>query len=433
MARSLLYVADMHGPSRLLPVALHLAQRSGVGLLLGSLAAVALASCSAPPDALGRRASVVPADVAPETEDRCAPGVAKKYEEDPNAMCAEKTETPEEIAGTLATSSLDDDTIAFKGWSGPGLGVRGPAPGSVASCAGRTGPGITTCGPDGKDSCCRYADVPEGVGSGGVLRPRYALDVYEVTVARFESFVNAFNGDLRGAAASGKIPGWNQAWNGQLPASRAELGQMVGPDCKSRSDVRNYGALTWPSADTTAAVNALVPDNNARAADIRADATPDRLRAKPMNCVTYYLASAFCQWDGGALPTDRDWARAARGGAEARVYPWGDGRTADRLVTKLDKQNDSSLTWPADFPYFGNGHNAYHIAPPGRKPAGVGKWGHHDMAGNLLEWVRDIDANGNGIVRGGSWEGHADRNDQKFVNYPLLRSYGSAGMRCVRP
>ncbi len=35
------------------------------------------------------------------------------------------------------------------------------------------------------------------------------------------------------------------------------------------------------------------------------------------------------------------------------------------------------------------------------------------------------------VVRGGSWEGHKDKNTIKYTNYPLDRSYGSLGFRCA--
>jgi hypothetical protein len=84
-----------------------------------TLLAVVHASCAAPPTTtIGGLTE--PAAVEIETEDRCAPGTAKKFEDDPNAMCATKTETPEEIADTLTTSSLDGDAISFQGVSARG-------------------------------------------------------------------------------------------------------------------------------------------------------------------------------------------------------------------------------------------------------------------------------------------------------------------------
>jgi hypothetical protein len=53
------------------------------------------------------------------------------------------------------------------------------------------------------------------------------------------------------------------------------------------------------------------------------------------------------------------------------------------------------------------------------------------MGGNLLEWMADITGPNTGIVRGGSWEGHPDQNDQAYTNYPLDRTYGSLGIRCA--
>ena len=176
-------------------------------------------------------------------------------------------------------------------------------------------------------------------------------------------------------------------------------------------------------------------DDNDRAADIRKDTTAARLAAKPANCVSYWMASAFCAWDGGRLPSNDEWVYAALGADQLREYPWGADRTRDRLVTDFSRaqqtgEGDSDFTYPEDFPFFDNGMNAYHIAPPGRKPAGAGRWGHLNLAGNVLQWMADV-VNGAGIVRGGSWEGHSDANKDAYTNYALTRMYGSLGFRCA--
>ncbi len=48
--------------------------------------------------------------------------------------------------------------------------------------------------------------------------------------------------------------------------------------------------------------------------------------ARPINCITQAAARAFCQWDGGDLPTEAQWeyvATAARRPFKT-LYPWGD-------------------------------------------------------------------------------------------------------------
>jgi formylglycine-generating enzyme required for sulfatase activity len=361
--------------------------------------------------------------------DDCAPGVTKNFEDAPLARCAVHPEfhTKDLLNGEIASAAPTQGAIKTQGVKALN------APGAVAaatprSCAAKAGPGIASCGAQGNEDCCRVAAVPGGK-AGGIEVDDFELGVFEVTSGRFAAFVEATGGNLRRAAKEGNWKGWDQAWADTLPSSRGEVDTALGPACVARSNVRAYGALTWPSADTEAAVASLITDNNPRAEDIRSDSKSARLYAKPINCVTYPIARAFCSWDGGRLPSNDEWAYAATGGSEQRTYPWGAARTKEKLVTDLD--NDAnSFTYPEDFKFFGNGMNAYHIAPPGKKPAGMARWGHHDMGGNVLEWVSDVSGNA-GIVRGGSWEGHQDRNDQIYSGYPISRSYGSLGIRCA--
>jgi formylglycine-generating enzyme required for sulfatase activity len=395
-------------------------------LMVAGSFVVSLAACSEidVPDSRARRAAPSLAEV--QAGDDCAPGVTKDFEDAPLARCAVHPEfhAKDLLNGDVApTSAGGVKTASLRTLANGALGGDGSP-----SCAAKAGPGIASCGAQGNEDCCRVATVPAGK-AGKIEVDDFDLGVFEVTSGRFAAFVEATNGNLRKAAKEANWKGWDPAWTETLPASRGEVDTALGPACVARSNVRAYGALTWPSADTEAAVASLITDNNDRAADIRSDSKAARLATKPINCVTYQVARAFCSWDGGRLPTNDEWAYAALGGNQQREYPWGANRNAEKLVTDF-LHDANSFTYPEDFPFFGNGMNAYHIAPPGKKPAGMARWGHHDMGGNVLEWVADVNGT-TGIVRGGSWEGHMDRNDQVYGSYQLSRSYGSLGIRCA--
>ncbi len=186
------------------------------------------------------------------------------------------------------------------------------------------------------------AEVPEHPATVG----SYILDKYEVTVGRFRVFVEAYDTWVKPGAGDGSHPmiagsGWQAEWNAgdELPINRETLVSNVACDSTYQ---------TWTAA-------------------------PGEHATYPMNCVNWYVAFAFCIWDGGRLPTEAEWGYAAAGGDENRLYPWG---------------NDIAEPMPANY----SRTDSSPFVDVGSYPAGNGRWGHADLAGSMWELTLDTHA-----------------------------------------
>jgi formylglycine-generating enzyme required for sulfatase activity len=244
----------------------------------------------------------------------------------------------------------------------------------------------------------------------------FRLDKYEVTVGRFRAFVTAGMGTQASAPAAGdgahaNIPasGWNTSWNVRLPANTGAL--LAAVKC---GEYR-----TWTDA-------------------------PGPHESRPMNCVNWFEAMAFCIWDGGFLPTEAEWNYAATGGDAQRAYPWSDPPGAVLLGDMHASYNDGTTC-------IGDGMAGCAVTDlvkVGTKPAGDGRWGHSDLAGNAWEWALDyfrsyrtdcIDCaelmpGTNRVIRGGSFFLDATNLRASFrTNFPPTDRTDALGVRCARP
>lgn len=239
----------------------------------------------------------------------------------------------------------------------------------VRSCAALR----TDCGPQSNDSCCARAQIPGGsffrgydaagdVLSGNQTAPAtissFALDRYEVTVGRFRAFVDAGKGILSSPPVNGdgahpnlEGSGWDAHWNGKLPPISSVLEQSLHCDEASEPSLQTW--TTGPGANEN----------------------------RPINCVSWYLAMAFCVWDGGYLPTSAEWDYAASGGNEQRAYPW----SAPPGSLTIDPSY-------ASYACLGDGDSrcaVTDLVPVGSKPVGISRWGVHDLVGNVAELELD--------------------------------------------
>ena len=134
----------------------------------------------------------------------------------------------------------------------------------------------------------------------------------------------------------------------------------------------------------------------------------------PVVAVTWNDARAFCRWEGKRLPTEAEWEYAARAGRVGGVYPWAGFSPRDPQGRYLANFNPGRQGQAADGYAF--------TAPVGSYPPN--RWGLHDVAGNVAEWVEDAytpsysalsgldpiykDSEENRrVVRGGSWSSNA--------------------------
>jgi formylglycine-generating enzyme required for sulfatase activity len=213
------------------------------------------------------------------------------------------------------------------------------------------------CGAAG-DSCC---ESPLVTGASFLRQndpslpatvSSFRLDKYETTVGRFRAFVEAVGPtSWHPAVGSGKHThlarggldsvkelaverGWDPAWDTNVIRSTTAWNDRLG--C--------MGA-TWTSSR---------------------GANEDR----PIVCVSWYDAYAFCIWDGGFLPSYAEWSYAAVGGRDQRMYPWGN----DSLDLNHAQFCSNQACAPIDV---------------GFKVPGNGFYGQSDLAGNVWEWVLD--------------------------------------------
>jgi formylglycine-generating enzyme required for sulfatase activity len=279
-----------------------------------------------------------------------------------------------------------------------------------------------TCGPNLSGDCCASSPLPNGTfnrfrnPSYPATLSAFRLDNFEVTVGRFRKFLSAYPGN-KPVAGSGKNPndatdpGWKQEWS--------------------------FAPYLLSHGEITTALKACGEFSSWTD-------TPLDNENRPLGCVSWYEAFAFCIADGGRLPTEAEWSYAATGGSEQRVYPWSSpsqSTVIDATYASYRTQNNQCL---------GDGQPECTIADlvrVGTKPNGNGRWGHAELGGNIFEMTRDTDTTmamtcvncsryddaTTRIILGGSysWDvGYIDTSTRR--NTQAIDRWADLGFRCAR-
>jgi sulfatase modifying factor 1 len=365
--------------------------------------------------------SAATSDAGADAEGPCSPGAQE---------CAD--------GGAIQTCGADG------GWSTPWPCASGTC--SAGSCTGSTAGTLTpscqgwgstySCGTQG-ESCCTSIEVPGGTyartytyddagagpsaASNTAMISGFRLDKYEVTVWRFRQFVNALSND------------------GYLPA--AGSGKHV--------HLNDGAGLSAVGASGTSFESGWLTSDSPQIHlpyDVRSDATfhtytdaPGANDSKPVNCVSWYDAAAFCIWDGGFLSSEAEWEYAASGGSDLRRYPWGANDPGDPI-------KDGYAAYLCEDMFCTGVSN---IPDVGSAPHGAGRWGHLDLAGSMKEWTLDwyggytepcqdctyVGASAGRSLRGGSFESGASAllsPLRESASPGLGGNSAERGIRCAR-
>ena len=244
------------------------------------------------------------------------------------------------------------------------------------------GVGRGTCGSLRNESCCDSPPVTGGTFNRGnnasyvATVSNFRLDKYEVTVARFRSFVEAWVNGWRPTTGAGKHTHIDSGAG--LREATGNGGREMGWDT---SWPTTYASSLPPtSAGWTSALTNCDAGVGPLSSTWSATARTDYSDQRPQNCLDWYRAYAFCIYDGGFLPSEAETNYAVVGGVKQLLYPWGAAAPG----------TDSKY---AVFGCYLNGTGTCtgvtNIGAVGETSLGAGYFGQMDLAGNLAEWMLD--------------------------------------------
>lgn len=139
---------------------------------------------------------------------------------------------------------------------------------------------------------------------------------------------------------------------------------------------------------------------------------PDNLLDHPVVFVTWHDAHAYAEWAGKALPSSRQWEKAARG-TRGNTYPWGNQATPAKCNVR---ENGVGATTPVD-----------------RYRSGVSPCGVYDLCGNVWKWCTTETDPRRHELKGSAFTSPFNRAAPSAFNDASADMYDDTGFRCVTP
>jgi formylglycine-generating enzyme required for sulfatase activity len=179
----------------------------------------------------------------------------------------------------------------------------------------------------------------------------YAIAATAVTNQQFAAFVKA-----TGYVSEAEQAGWSFVFYALVQDEAAVTGRVAGAEWWCAVSGASWRAPDGPGSDVA------------------------NRQAHPVVHVSAHDAEAYCEWTGTRLPTEAEWERAARGGLEGAVFPWGDDLRPDGKWR--------CNIWQGDFPRTNTAADGHLGTAPVKayRPNGFGLY---QAVGNVWEWTAD--------------------------------------------
>jgi hypothetical protein len=258
------------------------------------------------------------------------------------------------------------------------------------------------------------------------------IDKYLVTAGRMRAFIERLNGDVVTYVSGLSASNWDQEnWNDFVPSNIAEANTQLGPywnNSKRSCAPNQFGGHTYYTPpDPNAYADPDPAYVTAASAFTQSDMDP-----KTLNCVGWHLANAFCQWDGGRLPSHDELKNVATNNSGSS-WPLA-GKAPDQSQADDRWSHQYNYEYPGPKPLNAAGKLrdvAWQIPPPGRFPGATNANGVADAVGNMLPWNSYKPYQ---FTWTGSWDDHSrtlDNSNWKSMFSGTPNGYFAIGIRCA--